>query len=168
MDTRIINEKNNLINNLKNEYTKELNTVNYYFWPRVAESKKKLSNKKYYTLLSGLFIVILVVCVILFEITDYYWLGFGLGVPILIFCLNLYFTMKHNKKHKKLHEDWKLSLMKSEALKKKLLSECEIATNMMLEFFGDDKQKIITDIGMTYEDILDYYNHWVDNNLLPF
>lgn len=165
METRDINQINSKINNLKNEYTKELNTVNHYYWPLIAASEKKYGNLKWYLTLSICLEAAIIICLLFFEVTNPYWIvGFNV-IGVAIMTLVAIFFKRHKKRHLKLKKEWDNALIPSNKLKDELTNEMNVGAEMMLTFFKENYDNDIKDeIGTSYEDVLSYYSHWVDNN----
>ena len=74
MDTKSINKLNDQINVLKRQFTEELNTVNYYYWPLTSKSKKKLGNLKWYFTLACCLFFSVIILLLLHEVTNPYWI----------------------------------------------------------------------------------------------
>ncbi len=164
MDTKSINKLNDQINVLKRQFTEELNTVNYYYWPLTSKSKKKLGNLKWYFTLACCLFFSVIILLLLHEVTNPYWIGIGLGVSGVILILTLFFLLKARKKDKALNKEWEKSLEPSKKLQKELNENIDKAIEMMLTFFGSEKDYIVKNIGTSYEDILDYYYSKTENN----
>jgi len=83
-----INTSNNRVNVLKNEYTKELNTVNHYYWPIMAQLDKQYGNLRWYLTLASCFEAAIIICLLFFEIFNLYWVlgsnGVGIGIILLV------------------------------------------------------------------------------------
>lgn len=162
-----INKINSEINVLKNSYTDELNTVNHYYWPIVARIKKQKTNLKWYFTLACCFMFAVIVYIVFKEVYNLYWV-----IPLLTFSggivgLIVFFLIKCNKKDKLVNKDWKEALKPSEQLNDKINAKSLQATDMMKDFFNEiskDFEIDMKEIGSSYEDILDYYNRWTDNN----
>lgn len=160
---------NSEINVLKNNYTNELNTVNHYYWPIIARIRKQMTNLKWYFTLACCFMFSVIVYIIFKEVYNLYWV-----IPLLTFSggivgLVVFFWVRCNKKNKLVNKDWKDALKPSDELNAKINDKSLEAKNMMIEFFNDlnSLNNIyinIDEIGTSYEDILDYYNRWTDNN----
>lgn len=160
MTETIINNKNNYINVLKTKYTNELNTVNYYYWPIVARSKKKLANLKWYFTLSLCLVASVIILLLLYEITNSYWIGISLGVSLAIAGLITFFLIKRAKKHKAIYKEWDKALKPANDMKKELDEKESEAIKLMLDFLNQENKMIDNneDIGSTYDDILYYFN----------
>lgn len=155
MNSMQINKINDEISVLKTEYTNELNTVNYYYWPIVAKIKKRIKNIQWYFTLACCLLASVVIIIFLKEITNPYWLGAGLGISFLIFGASLFFLIRVKKLSKKTQREWDKALGPSNELKKKLDEKMNESIQAMLATFDFD---ITKEIGNSYEDILEYYN----------
>ena len=168
MKTKEINTSNSKVNNLKNDYTKELNTVNHYYWPIMAKLEKQFANLKWYFTLACCLEVTFLVCIFFFEIYGIYWvIGYnvvGLGLMALVY--KFFRKCKKNKLASK--KEWDEALMASEKIKEDLDNEIEKATKLMIDFLVVEEkiseEELVSKIGSSYEDVLSYYNHWIDNN----
>lgn len=150
-----INKINDEINVLKGEYTNELNTVNYYYWPIVAKIKRRKKNIKWYFTLACCLLASVTIVVLLSEITNPYWLGLGYGVSGIFFALTLFFLIRVLKQNKKTQKEWDKALEPSNKLKEELDSKMAEGVQAMLASFDTD---ITKEVGTSYEDILEYYN----------
>ena len=163
MYTKSINKINDKINVLKRQFTEELNTVNYYYWPLTSKSKKKLGNLKWYFTLSCCLFFSVIILLLLHEVTNPYWIGFGLGISGAILVLTLFFLLKARKKDKLLNIEWEKSLETSKNLQKELNENIDKAITMILDYFESERENIVKTIGTSYEDLLDYYNAKTEN-----
>lgn len=168
MKTKEINTSNSRVSNLKNDYTKELNTVNHYYWPIMAKLNKQYANLKWYLTLAFCLEVTFIVCIIFFEIYGIYWvIGYnviGLGLILLVYK----FFRKCKKAKLASQKEWDEALKNSEKIKENLDKEIDNAKRLMIDFLKEEEnlseEKLLEKTGSSYEDVLSYYNHWIDNN----
>src|SRR5574344_2025648 len=93
IETIDINKVNSKINILKNEYTEELNTVNYYYWPIVAKYKRRRKDLIWYFTLSCCLLFSVVFLLIFEEVTNEYWIGISISISGLILFLSTFFMI---------------------------------------------------------------------------
>lgn len=158
-----INKLNDQISVMKEALTNELNTVNYYYWPLISKSKKKLDNLKWYFTLACCFLASVIILLLLHEVTNEYWIGASLGLSISILAAVTFFLVKHVKKNKILNNEWNKALEKSKEIQKELNEKIEDAKEMMIRYFKNEKDSIHEEIGNSYDDILEYYNGKLEN-----
>lgn len=145
-----INSLNGKITILKEEYTNDLNEVNYYFWPIVAKEDKKYKNLKWYFTLACCFLFSVIFLILIFDIKNEYFIGGVVGFALLIFALTLFFMLKSKKKKKIIDVEWKKELKPSNE-KKDLLSKLEKeACEKMSNYLKIDNN-------VSYEELLQIY-----------
>lgn len=159
-----IRVRNNEINNLKDECTKELNEINYYYWPIIAKLKKDKKNRIWYFTLSCLLIVIIAVWMIFTEYEEKFIILLAFIVDGAITCVTTIRMIRVIKDYNVTDRIWKKALENPSKMQKNIVLKCEEVKEMMINTFGDKKEEIVKKIGSSYDDILEYYNQWVENN----
>ena len=105
------------INMLKEEWSKELDTVNYYYWPIIAEEKKKRKNLVWYFTLACCLLFSAVVWILFMEIKNEYWIAAALGGSGIIVGITAFRMFLILKKLKRDTEEWNKNLTRSNELK---------------------------------------------------
>ena len=149
---------------LKEEYTKELNTVNHEFWPKDAEIKKEKKNYVWFTAISVCLFFVVVLSVICEILINEYLIG---GSLILSFALVLLLVKKTRKiliTEKVLNNEWEKSLEKSNQMKKDLDQMISKAIPIMLMEIDKINPNINVDEDTkeNYEEVYDLYNSVVN------
>lgn len=163
MDRISIRKLNEQINILKEKFNKELDTVNHYYWPIVAKLNRNKKNHVWYFTLACCLLGGVLMWIFLGEIVNEYWLGASLGGCAVVLFLTGRRMVKTNKQLKKEHETWEKALKTANDLQEEIKVKSEENTkNMIAELstHGVD----INEIGNAYDDVLEYYNQWVENN----
>lgn len=145
-----INIINGKITVLKDEYTEELNTVNYYFWPIIAKEKTRRKNLRWYFTLSCCLLFSAVILLIIFEIKNEYFIAFVLGLSLLIFGLTLFFLIRCNKRYKLINSEWEKSLKPSEKQKEELTKMIDEVKAKMADYLEIENN-------LSYEELLQVY-----------
>lgn len=160
MKEKRIRELNTDINMLKEEWSKELDTVNYYYWPIIAAEKKKRKNLVWYFTLACCLLFSAVVWILLMEIKNEYWIAAALGGSGIIVGITAFRMILIIKKLKQDTNEWNKNLTRSNELKQEIADKCEMAKSLMLDYLGSEVEE---KIGSSYDDILEYYNNYVEN-----
>ena len=161
MKEQRIRELNIDINMLKEEWSKELDTVNYYYWPIIAKEKRRRKDLVWYFTLACILLFSCVVWIILMEIKNEYWIGAALGGSGIIVGITLFRMILILKKLKIDKAEWEKNLKRANEMQEEIAEKCEIAVSLMLDYLGEEvKEKI----GSSYDDVLEYYNNYLANN----
>ena len=155
-----IRELNIDINMLKEEWSKELDTVNYYYWPIIAEEKKKRKNLVWYFTLACCLLFSAVVWILFMEIKNEYWIAAALGGSGIIVGITAFRMILILKKLKRDTEEWNKNLKRSNELKQEIAEKSEKAISLMLDYLGSDVEE---KIGRSYDDVLEYYNSFIES-----
>lgn len=161
MDQKTINILNDQINNLKKKWNQELDTVNHYYWPIVAQIKRNKKNHVWYFTLSLCLLGAVIMWILLGEIVNEYWLGASLGSCAVIIFFTARRMVKTLKELKKENTDWEKALKLANEMQEEIKVKSEENTKNMiaeLQAHGVD----ILEIGNAYDDVLEYYNQWVE------
>lgn len=173
-------------NKLKEKYTSDMNTINYYFWPRIASHKKKLKNA--ITFLGSLicaWIILFVYMLLVKNIDIVYRLTF-LGVGLVIVGFGAFIAIKTNRNYKADDNDWKKRVASLEPIKNKIIEIEQVICTDIIEaacqkiyagelakrphfhdqYFEETKNKLETEVGLTSDDLIEYYNAWDDDTFV--
>lgn len=159
-ETRI-RELNQQINMLKEEWSNELNTVNYYYWPIIAKEKKKRKDFIWYFTLACCLLFSACVWIIFMEIKNEYWIAAALGGSGIVVGITAFRMILVLKKYKQDKEEWEKNLSRANELQKEIDDKCKMATSLMLDYLEDDVQ---SKIGTSYDDVLEYYNNYMESH----
>ena len=161
MKEKRIRELNQEINMLKEEWSKELDTVNYYYWPIIAKEKKRRKDLVWYFTLACCLVIGAIAWILLMEIKNEYWIATALGASGIIVGITFVRMMILIKRMKKDMEEWEKNLTRANELQQKISSKCEMSVSLMIDYLGEEvKDKI----GSSYDDVLEYYNNYIANN----
>lgn len=163
MDQKTINNLNDQINNLKKKWNKELDTVNHYYWPIIAKIKRNKKNHVWYFTLSLCLLGGVIMWILLGEIVNEYWLGASLGGCAVVIFFTARRMIKTLKELKRENKTWNDALKLANEMQEEIKVKSEENTQNMiaeLKAHGVD----ILEIGNAYDDVLEYYNQWVENN----
>lgn len=167
---------------LKEKYTTETNTINYYFWPKDAIMKKKLKNN--FSLLAVTVSTLIILSIVAFLLKDMaleYRLGL-VGVGIVLVGATIFFIVKNKKKYNALKDEWNKRLAVNQPVKEKIQElEDVVCTNIIEEvcykeyqeelsqdsdsfkkYFELTKEKLAEEVGLTSDDLIEYYKVWVE------
>ena len=156
-----IRELNQSISMLKEEWSNETDTVNHYYWPIIASEKKKRKNFVWYFTLACCLLFSAVVWILFMEIKNEYWIAAALGGSGIIVGITAFRMILILKKLKHDNEEWEKNLVRSNELKQEIADKCAQATSLMLDYLGEEVRE---KIGTSYDDVLEYYNSYLDNN----
>jgi len=155
------------INVLKEEYTKQENEVNYFYWPKDALIRKR---KKDYIWLFSISICVLIIAIlsVLFEILkNEYLIGMVLGLSVLLLGFTGFMVLRYQKKYSILKAEWNKSLEPINKLKIELDEKMDLASKMMIDFltsnFNKNEESILKEAGSSYEEIYVYYDHLINS-----
>ena len=160
MKEKKIRELNQDINMLKEEWSKELDTVNYYYWPIIAKEKKRRKDLVWYFTLACCALFSAVVWILFMDIQNEYWIGAALGGTGIIVGITAFRMILILKKLKRDTTEWEKNLTRANELQKEIAEKCEVAVSLMLDYLSGDVQE---KIGSSYDDVLEYYNNYIDN-----
>lgn len=161
MDIKAINHLNDQINNLKKKWNQELDTVNHYYWPIVAKIKRDKKNHVWYFTLSLCLLGCVLMWIVLGEIVNEYWLGASLGGSGIIIFLTALRMIKTLKALKKENTNWEKALKTANELQEEIKLKSEECTKCMLDELKNHDIEI-KNIGTAYDDVLEYFNQWVE------
>lgn len=153
------------INSLFEEYTERHEEINNIYAPELEKIKKSLKTINWmfiYSILGSLFLGY--ASYYLYFTMEYWWyisiIPVVLGLGFFIFC----FIRKriYDKKKKKITSEWQKASKIIEGLDKKIQHDTDVAVEIMLDEFSDDKDEVIKVIGTSYHDLLEYYEYYQD------
>ena len=163
MERYLIKKCNDEINILKEKYNKELDTVNHYYWPIIAKLNRNKKNHVWYFTLACCLLGGVLMWIFLLEIVNEYWLGGSLGGCAIILFLTGRRARKTLKQLNQENKTWEKALKVANDLQEEIKVKSDENTKNMiaeLEAHGVD----ISEIGNAYDDVLEYYNQWVEIN----
>ena len=156
-----IRELNQKINVLKEEWSKELDTVNYYYWPIIAKEKKRRKDFVWYFTLACCLLFSAIVWILFMDIQNEYWIAAALGGSVVVVGITAFRMILILKKLKRDTEEWEKNLTHANELQQEIADKCEMATSLMLDYLGSEvKEKI----GSSYDDVLEYYNNYLESH----
>ena len=177
---------------LKDDYSKESNTVNSYFWPLIAQNNRQLKNQLYYTGSMGCLLVLVVVIILLGGIKNEYLLWGSIAICVALIMAGVIVTSKTFKKKKIINIEWENNNKKVLKIKeeiqnvtKKAMDEVcyiicynenidKIKNNELDEkslvwqnLLQNVKEKMnnYTQNSDAYEDVIGYYDYWANEFL---
>jgi hypothetical protein len=175
---------------LKDHYSKEYHTITSYFWPMIAQNKKRLKDQIYYTGAMICLLVFIVVVILLGGLKNEYLLWGSLIFCFILIGIGVVITTRTIKKQKMTMEEWEKNNKKIQEIQEKIQETTikavieipyvifysehyeEIVMGKLKENSGEwhklieqEKQKMLENTAgsMAYDDVIGYYNHWADN-----
>ena len=89
---------------LKDYYSREYHTITSYYWPIIAQNKKSLKNRIYYTGAMICMLIFFVVVILLGGFKNEYLLWGSLAFSITLIGIGVIITIKALKNKKKIAE----------------------------------------------------------------
>jgi len=175
---------------LKDYYSREYHTITSYYWPIIAQNKKSLKNRIYYTGAMICMLIFFVVVILLGGFKNEYLLWGSLAFSITLIGIGVIVTIKTLKNKKKIAEEWEKNNKKVQEIQENIQTIAmkaaeeipyvifyseyyqDIISKKLLEnsqewkdLIEQEKQKMLdyTSGSMAYDDVIGYYNHWADN-----
>lgn len=155
-----IKELNKEIYLLKDDWSKELDTVNYYYWPIIAKDKRNVKNHVWYFSLACCLLFAIIFWLVFEDIQNEYWIGGSLGIGAVVLFFTTFRMIKTLKTTKKDKEEWQKNLVNANKMQEEIASKCDEATKLMLASLPETDE--VKALGSSYDDILEYYNNWVE------
>ncbi len=150
------------INILKEEYTNLQNEVNYFYWPTDAKLRKKKKDYTWYFLISLCLLGIAILSVVCNIVRNEYLIGIVIGLSVVLVGFTFFITYRVLKKLEVLKKEWDKALEPVESKKSELDKTMDEAKKMMIRVLEND-QKVLDEIGDSYEEVYEYYDKVVNS-----
>ncbi len=175
---------------LKDYYSREYNTITSYFWPIIAQNKKKIKDQIYYTGAMICLLIFIVVVILLGGIKNEYLLWGSIVFSLILIGIGVIVTTRTLKRKKMVLEEWEKNNKKVQEIQEKiqeitmkvaeeipyvifysehyediLASKIKKNSKEWNELIEQEKQKMLeyTAESLAYDDVIGYYNYWADN-----
>ena len=153
------------INSLFEEYTERHEEINNNYAPELAKIRRKLKTINWMFIYSILALLFLGYgSYYLYFTMEFFWyisiIPIIIGVAIFIFCLVR--KRIYDKKKNKINKEWLKASKIIEELDKKIQNDTDVAVEVMLDTFLDDRDEVIKVIGTSYHDLLEYFEYYQD------